>query len=332
MLELDDIIDSPASLEIKRALAVKMMMWDLKPKQISILLNVSEGFVSKWKVIYEDKGAKGLRLNYTGGKGFLTKTQRLEILLHLKDEPHYSVDKLRELIKNRYGIVYQSSQSYYDLLKAGGLSWHQTQAINPRRDELEVLLKRQELKKLDACEAEIKSGEVVVFAQDECHLLAGDATGYVWGQRNERTEVPIENSRDRQTYYGGLNLYNQQFFIKPYPTGNGENTIAFLKDLQAAYRNKKLIILWDNASYHKGKEVQKYLNEVNEGITDEKDRKINCYPFAPNAPDQNPVEDVWLRGKDFLRKHFYESEKFHQMKRRFLNYLDKKIFNFKKLE
>ncbi len=131
MLELDDIIDSPASLEIKRALAVKMIMCDLKPKEISLLLNVSEGFVSKWKVIYEDKGAQGLRLNYTGGKGFLTKTQRLEILLHLKDEPH----------------VYQSSQSYYDLLKEGGLSWHQTQAFNPKRDEVEVLLKRQELKK-----------------------------------------------------------------------------------------------------------------------------------------------------------------------------------------
>jgi transposase len=90
MLELDDIIDSPAILEIKRALAVKMIMWDLKPKKISILLNVSEGFVSQWKVIDEDKGAKKLQLNYTGGKGFLTKAQHLEILLHLKDEPHYA--------------------------------------------------------------------------------------------------------------------------------------------------------------------------------------------------------------------------------------------------
>ena len=80
------------------------------------------------------------------------------------------MEKLRELIKNRYEIVYQSSQSDYDLLKESGLSWHQTQAINPKRDEEEVLLKRQELKKkLDAREAEIKSGEVVVFAQDECH-------------------------------------------------------------------------------------------------------------------------------------------------------------------
>ncbi len=147
MLELDYIIDHLVILEIKRALAVKMIMWDLKPKEIRFLLNVSEGFVSKWNVIDEDEGAKWLRLSYKGGKGFLTKIQRLEILLHLKNEPQYNVEKLKELIRNRYGIVYQSSQSYYDLLKEAGFSGHQTQAIHPKRDEEEVLLKRQELKK-----------------------------------------------------------------------------------------------------------------------------------------------------------------------------------------
>ena len=35
----------------------------------------------------------------------------------------------------------------YDLLKEGGLSWHQTQAINPNRDEAQVLQKREEIKK-----------------------------------------------------------------------------------------------------------------------------------------------------------------------------------------
>ncbi len=50
-----------------------MMMCDLKPKAISFLLNFYEGFVSKCKVIYEDKGTKGLRLNYKGGKGLLKR-------------------------------------------------------------------------------------------------------------------------------------------------------------------------------------------------------------------------------------------------------------------
>lgn len=35
-----------------------------------------------------------------------------------------------------YGVVYQSQQSYYDLLKEAGLSWHRTQAANPKREEI----------------------------------------------------------------------------------------------------------------------------------------------------------------------------------------------------
>jgi transposase len=32
---------------------------------------------------------------------------------------------------------------------------------------------------------------------------------------------------------------------------------------------------------------------------------IICELFAPNAPEPNPVEDIWLQGKIFLREHWY---------------------------
>ena len=48
----------------------------------------------------------------------------------------------------------------------------------------------------------IISGEVIVFAEDECHLVWDDTIGSVLGRRNERTEVPIVNAKKRQTYYG----------------------------------------------------------------------------------------------------------------------------------
>jgi transposase len=68
-----------------------------------------------------------------------------------------------------------------------------------------------------------------------------------------------------------LNLYNKDFILRPHDRGNGENTVLFLKHLQALNPDKKLIILWDGARYHDGKEVKKYLDEVNEGIIEEKD-------------------------------------------------------------
>lgn len=154
----------------------------------------------------------------------------------------------------------------------------------------------------------------------------------MWGRQNERTEIPIDNVRKRQTYYGALNLYNKDFIPTPYHEGNGGSTVLFLKHLQATHPDKKLIILWDGASYHDGKEVKKYLDEVNEGIVEKKDWKITCLLFAPNAPEQNPVEDIWLRGKNFLRKHFYENKNFQQIKNHFFNFLNKRIFDFRKIE
>ena len=57
------------------------------------------------------------------------------------------------------------------------------------------------------------------------------------------------------------------------------------------------------ASYHRGEELQKFLAETNSGLA-EADWKVTCMRFAPNAPEQNPTEDVWLKGKTYLRKQF----------------------------
>ena len=112
MLDLEDIIDSPEGLEIKRALAVKMIIHDFKTKEICSLLDGSDSFVSKWKTIDENEGAERLRLQYKGGTGFLTESQRFEIFFHLKDKPHYSVEELRNWIELHYGVVYPSKPSY----------------------------------------------------------------------------------------------------------------------------------------------------------------------------------------------------------------------------
>ena len=202
--------------------------------------------------------------------------------------------------------------------------------MNPKRDETQVLQKREEIqKKLAEHEAEIKSGELIVFAEDECHLVGGDVIGSVWCRQNERTEIPIENIKQRQTYYWAMNLYTQEFILMPYAKGNGENTISFIEHLQDLNPHKKFLLLWDGARYHSSQEVQSYLNTVNQGL-EEKDWKVSSMLFAPHAPKQNPVEDVWLQGKNFLRRHFYDNKTFQQVKGSFFNFLSKKIFNFEK--
>ena len=47
----------------------------------------------------------------------------------------------------------------------------------------------------------------------------GDTLGYVWGPRSERIEVPLVNNKERQTYYGIVNLLTGHTFVMPAKTG-----------------------------------------------------------------------------------------------------------------
>ena len=148
MSDLESIISNSKDVrEVKRAVAVKMVEEGLKSVNVCKVLKVSVAFVSKWKIIYENKGAECLRSGYKGSKGYLSKSQKDEIIKYLEKQEHPGVEELRDYIEEEYGVVYKSKQSYYDLLKAAGKSWHKSQKKNPKKNEERVILRREEIKK-----------------------------------------------------------------------------------------------------------------------------------------------------------------------------------------
>jgi transposase len=50
-------------------------------------------------------------------------------------------------MQQQYEVVYQSAQSYYELMHAAGLSYHKSQKVNPQRDEALVQERRAAIKK-----------------------------------------------------------------------------------------------------------------------------------------------------------------------------------------
>jgi transposase len=169
-------------------------------------------------------------------------------------------------------------------------------------------------------EVKILSKETVVVFVDECHLLWGDTLGYVWGPKGERVEVPMLNERSRQTYYGAVNLISGSPLIIPAEAGNGEHSLIFLKKLRCNFQGRRLFILWDRASYDRADGVKDYLKELNEDRP-EQEGLIHLEYFAPNAPEQNPMEDVWLAAKTWIRKHFFLFETFEQVKHQFVTFI-----------
>ncbi|OUD13358.1 hypothetical protein TPSD3_10970 [Thioflexithrix psekupsensis] len=64
----------------------------------------------------------------------------------------------------------------------------------------------------------------------------------------------------------------------------------------------------------------------------ESEWKVRLLRFAPNAPEQNPVEDIWLQGKNWVRKNFHRLSSFKEVTSMFETFLSGKVFKFNKIK
>ena len=148
MDELAQLIEETSDVrELKRALSVKLREGGMPTEAVGEVLHLPPRTVRAWCQRYEREGVEGLRVKYRGSESYLSVEQRQEIEDWLGAQETITVEEVRDEIEARYGIVYQSKQSYYDLMDARGLSYHRTEKDNPNRDEGQVLARREEIKK-----------------------------------------------------------------------------------------------------------------------------------------------------------------------------------------
>jgi transposase len=326
---LTAFIDSnPDARELKRAMAVKMALQGELYSKITSVLGMHKSCISICQQKFEAEGLDGIKLGYKGGYSYLTPEQRNEIIAWLQTKDYWNLDELVNYLDENYGVIYQSKQSYYDLLSASGISWKKSQKVNPKYDPDLVKKKKEEIENfLSHNRAEIESGQLIVLFVDECHLLSNDVCGYVWVKTDIRIEIPIKNLKDKQTYFGALNYQTKEFIVREHEKGNSENTIEFVKYLRRQYPGKKIALIWDGASYHMSDEFEDFLSSVNDGY-ESSDWPITCILFAPNAPQQNPVEDVWLQAKNFLKKYWHLCKSFSVVKWLFKFFTNRQKFDF----
>jgi hypothetical protein len=61
--------------------------------------------------------------------------------------------------------------------------------------------------------------------------------------------------------------------------------VNFIKYLQYKYRGRRIILIWDGASYHKYGELRDFLSTVN-GDKEPENWSITCILFAPICPNR----------------------------------------------
>ena len=143
----DFIASNPDARELKRALAVKMTLSDYTHGQIAEILGVTSGFISKWKKQFLAQGVDSLRLAYQGSQPYLSLEERQQAVEWLGEKTQTSVPELATYIEQHFGVVFKSSQSYYELLSHARYSWKKTQQRNPKADPEQIAETRETIKK-----------------------------------------------------------------------------------------------------------------------------------------------------------------------------------------
>lgn len=331
--QLNRFLDiNPDAREMKRALAVKLALQGYAYRAISEIVNVSPSFVTKWKNNFQKRGIKGLKLAYKGACPKLSDTEKEEVIKWLLCQEYWDVWDLETHLAEEYDVVFESKESYYKILRKARLSRQQAKPVNTRKDPEKIKERNQEIQKILAdSKLEIEAGKLVVYAIDECHLVGLDLCGEIWGRIKERAEIPVSNLKDRQTYYGALNLFEPEFILEEYSAGNGENTVDFVGKLKAKHPQQRLLLFWDGVSYHRCQKMKEFLASQNQNLSSD-EWNITCQLFAPYAPEENPVEAIWLQLKTLLRRLYRFGKSFKIMNLLFQLFADLKLFNFPDLK
>ena len=130
---LKDFIDNnPDPRELKRALAVQMVFQKYSYFEIRDVLQVSVGFISKYKQLFKEQGIAGLTLKHQGSTGYLDGSAHLAVMKWLHQKNYWNLLELKQHVLDTYNVVFVSKQSYYDLFKTAGISWKKTQKRNPK--------------------------------------------------------------------------------------------------------------------------------------------------------------------------------------------------------
>lgn len=295
---------------------------------IAFTLNVGERTIGRWLKDFSEKRLASIFSGLIGNENAskLTHAQKEEIKKALSKPPSvyglpkefWDVPQLKKYVYARFGNIYESNRSYHYLLEFGNLSFKSPDKFNFRRNDIQIVERMEEI-----------YGEIIplmeddnweIFVSDETRMQLEAITRKAWIKKGEKTVVKVERSDDYQNYLGFLNQKTFKCHVFEITWGKQEEIIKATTELIKLYPNKKICIIWDNASCHKGKLVRKALAKG--GLLE----RIHLVALPPYAPDHNPIEHIWNTTKDKLSNN--QDKTFKETKQKFMQLTNNQIFHY----
>lgn len=278
--------------ELKRILAILLLNKKVEPSLIKELTEFNKKYAFELRKKYNDKGLKSILDRKKTPKALLTKNQKNEIIKILTTSTpkafgfsydYWSTNILGALIKEQYGVQYKSKTSLYLIFKESKFTYHKPDRQYKNRNQ-EVIDEWVKTNK-DIIENAISDPNTVVITEDEMMISTQTTIQKVWLPQGEFPKIDVSSKRQIRCIYGFLDIKTGHEYAFKTLRANSEESCNILEKLGNIYKNKKIVLIWDNAPWHKSEKIKDFLRNTK--------FSFHLIQFPPYAPELNPQEHVW---------------------------------------
>lgn len=279
---------------VRKIQAIILLEEKTSASTIEMITGYKREVAVKFRRKYLEYGIEGLRSKKKPKrpKELLTRNQRETLITILNtqkpsefgytNQGFWTTRVLADLIEEQWGVRYKSRTSLYVLFKRAKFTFRKPEKQSERRNEKVIADWKEQYKPI--IEAECARKDSVVLVGDEAALSSETRTQRVWLPL-EGPAIVLDTAKRKLVHlYGFLEIGSGAACAFKTATQTGETTVLILKKLAKQYVGKRIVIFWDNASWHKSDAVREFLTTT---------KQFQLYNFPPYAPDLNPQEHVW---------------------------------------
>ena len=314
--------------EVRRAQAILLLDNKTPVADISDITGFGRSQVFELRKQYIKGGVATLFDKRIGKpKELLTRKQQEELIETIKtkspkdcmrgcDREHWTTGLLSRHVRDTYKAVYKSRTSLYILFRKATFTYHKPGLVSERQDPREIK-KWQEKTRPHMAEA-WHDPDTVILTEDEMHLSNQTTTQKIWLPQGEYPRIEVVRKHEARSIYGFLNIKTGRQHAFKTKWQNMYITGRILKKIRKVYPAQKILLLWDQAGWHRGSEAQKVIKE---------DGNIETLYFPTAAPEENPQEHVWKAGRSQISHNTF-MQNIDVTTNKFVKYLNTTTFPY----